>query len=280
MLDIKNLTFCYPKQSRPVISDLTLKIEAGGVYGLLGPNGAGKSTLLYLISGLLTPQSGSAELFGVNTRLRRPETLSDIFIVPEEFMLPNVTLSSFVKSYAPFYPRFSVEDMRAHLETFDMAGEDFRLGALSMGQKKKIYMSFALATNTPLMLMDEPTNGLDIPGKASFRRFIASKVDDSRAIIISTHQVRDIDQLLDNVIIIDRYSLRLVASMQEVSEKLTFKLTNNPQEIENALLKMADINGTLIATPNNDQRETNVNLELLFQLATTRPDVISKIFRQ
>lgn len=280
MLNINNLTFTYPKQPKPVITNFSLDIAAGGVYGLLGPNGAGKSTLLYLISGLLTPQDGSVEFCGANTRLRRPETLRDIFIVPEEFMLPNVTLSSYVKSYSRFYPRFSMEDMKSHLETFEMGGCDFRLGALSMGQKKKIYMSFALAANTPLMLMDEPTNGLDIPGKANFRRFIASKVDESRSIIISTHQVRDIDQLLDHVVILDRHSLRLVASMQEVSEKLAFKLTNNPQEIEAALLKMADLNGTLIVKPNDDASETSVNLELLFQLATTRPEIISNIFRQ
>lgn len=280
MLDIQNLSFCYPKQPKPVISDLSLNISAGGVYGLLGPNGAGKSTLLYLISGLLTPKTGKVELFGVNTRLRRPETLRDIFIVPEEFVLPNVKLSTYVNTYSPFYPRFSMEDMRSHLETFEMGGYDFNLGALSMGQKKKIYMSFALATNTPLMLMDEPTNGLDIPSKASFRRFIASKVDDSRSIIISTHQVRDIDQLLDSVIILDRYTVRLVASMQEVAEKLSFKLSNNPQEIENALIKIPDLNGVMIAQPNDDDSETNVNLELLFQLAITRPDVVSQIFKK
>ena len=169
-------------------------------------------------------------------------------------------------------------DMKAHLDTFEMAGSDFRLGALSMGQKKKIYMSLALATNTPLMLMDEPTNGLDIPGKASFRRFIASKMDDTRAIMISTHQVRDIDQLLDNVIILDRHNVRLVASMQDVAERLTFKLSNNPEEINNALLRMPDLNGTMIVKPNDNQTETNVNLELLFQLAITRPEIISQLF--
>lgn len=280
MLTIKNLTFSYPKQPKPVISDLSVNISAGGVYGLLGPNGAGKSTLLYLISGLLTPNEGSVELYGANTRLRRPETLHDIFIVPEEFMLPNTSLSSFVKTYSTFYPRFSLEDMRSHLDTFEMGGEDYRLGELSMGQKKKIYMSFALAANTPLMLMDEPTNGLDIPSKASFRRFIASKVDDSRAIIISTHQVRDIDQLLDSVIILDSHTVRLIASMQEVAEKLKFKLSNNPQEIQEALLRMPDLNGTLIVQPNDDESETNVNLELLFQLAITRPDIISNTFNR
>ena len=278
MLNITNLTFSYPKQPKPVIDDLSIRIEAGGVYGLLGPNGAGKSTLLYLISGLLTPKSGSIDLFGVNTRLRRPQTLQDIFIVPEEFVLPDVTLSSFVKTYSAFYPNFSMEDMKAHLDTFEMAGSDFRLGALSMGQKKKIYMSLALATNTPLMLMDEPTNGLDIPGKASFRRFIASSIDDTRAIMISTHQVRDIDQLLDNVIILDRHNVRLVASMQDVAERLTFKLSNNPEEINNALLRMPDLNGTMIVKPNDNQTETNVNLELLFQLAITRPEIISQLF--
>ncbi len=280
MLDIRNLSFSYPKQQKPVISDLSLDITAGGVYGLLGPNGAGKSTLLYLISGLLTPKTGKVELFGVDTRLRRPQTLRDIFIVPEEFVLPNVKLSTYVNTYSPFYPNFSMEDMRSHLETFEMGGYDFNLSALSMGQKKKIYMSFALATNTPLMLMDEPTNGLDIPGKASFRRFIASKIDDSRAIIISTHQVRDIDQLLDSVIILDQNTVRLVASMQDVAQKLKFKLTNNQQEIEQALIRIPDLNGVMIAQPNDDDSETNVNLELLFQLAINRPDVVSQIFKK
>lgn len=164
MLQIHDLTFTYPKQKQPTINGLTFDVNDGGVYGLLGPNGAGKSTLLYLISGLLTPKSGDVTFNGIDTRLRRPSTLSDIFLVPEEFSLPEVKLSEYVRRTSAFYPHFSGEDMKRHLEMLEIEG-DPNLGALSMGQKKKVYMSFALACNTPLLLMDEPTNGLDIPAK-------------------------------------------------------------------------------------------------------------------
>ena len=134
----------------------------------------------------------------VNVRLRQPVTLRDMFLVPEEFDLPPISLLSYVELNSPFYPRFSKEDMVKYLHYFEM-DQDVNLGALSMGQKKKVFMSFALATNTSLLIMDEPTNGLDIPGKSQFRKFIASGMTDDKTIIISTHQVRDIDRILDHV---------------------------------------------------------------------------------
>ncbi len=170
MLDIQNVSFAYRKSS-PVISDFSLSLAPGGIYGLLGRNGAGKSTLLYLIAGLLTPAKGQVLFNGADTRLRLPSTVSDIFIVPEEFNLPNISLSRYLSINSRFYPRFSHEDLKKHLDTLDLDG-DLHLGALSMGQKKKAFMSFALACNTPLLLLDEPTNGLDIPGKSRFRKFI------------------------------------------------------------------------------------------------------------
>lgn len=150
MLRIDNLTFAYQRKGRPVLDGFSLDIGAGGVYGLLGRNGAGKSTLLYLISGVLTPSSGKVMYRGVDTRLRLPETLSDIFIVPEEFTLPRIPLRDYVKANAPFYPRFSDDDMRRHLEIFDM-DPDLNLGALSMGQKKKAFMSIFLRCSSGRM---------------------------------------------------------------------------------------------------------------------------------
>ena len=202
MIEIKNLTFSYSRKSAPVLYDFSIDISRGKVTGLLGRNGAGKSTLLYLIAGLLTPKEGEVLFNGINTRDRNPETLQDIFIVPEEFDLPSIPLMEYVKYNASLYPRFSYDDLTKYLEMFDM-DSSLNLGALSMGQKKKVYMAFALATNTSLLLMDEPTNGLDIPSKSQFRKFIASGMNDDRNIIISTHQVRDIDQLLDHIILIN-----------------------------------------------------------------------------
>ncbi|MEG0039726.1 MAG: ATP-binding cassette domain-containing protein, partial [Bacteroides sp.] len=173
MISVENLSFVYRKSKRAVLHDFSLSLQQGRVYGLLGKNGAGKSTLLYLMSGLLTPKSGKVLFNHTDVRRRLPVTLQDIFLVPEEFELPAVSLVSYIELNSPFYPRFSKEDMMKYLHYFEMDLE-VNLGELSMGQKKKVFMSFALATNTSLLLMDEPTNGLDIPGKSQFRKFIAS----------------------------------------------------------------------------------------------------------
>ena len=215
MLQVENLTFSYARGKANTLSNFSLSIEKGKVYGLLGKNGAGKSTLLCLMSGLLTPKSGRVMYNDVDVRRRLPISLQDMFFVPEEFELPSVSLKSYVKCNASFYPRFSYEDMEEYLRMFGM-DTDIHLGQLSMGQKKKVFMSFAFATNTSLLLMDEPTNGLDIPGKSQFRKMIAMGMSDERSIVVSTHQVRDIDRILDHVVIMNESSVLLDASVSEI----------------------------------------------------------------
>ena len=146
MLEIKNLSFSYRRKAHLVLDNINLSIKPGGVYGLLGSNGVGKSTLLYLIAGALTPRSGEVTFDGKNTRRRLPETLSEIFIVPEEIVLPKIKLKEYVKANSPFYPRFSADDMNRYLDIFGL-NPDIHLGELSMGQRKKAYISFALACN-------------------------------------------------------------------------------------------------------------------------------------
>ena len=219
MLEVKNLSFSYGRRKAKVLEDFSLTLQKGSVYGLLGKNGTGKSTLLYLMAGLLRPQQGNVIYKGMEVIKRRPETLQDMFLVPEEFALPNVSLKQYVGLNAPFYPSFSEEILKACLRDFDM-NEDIHLGELSMGQKKKAFMCFALATNTSLLMMDEPSNGLDIPSKSQFRKVIASGMTDEKAVIISTHQVRDIDSLLDHVLIMDGTNLLLDASVSSICEKL------------------------------------------------------------
>lgn len=279
MLDIKNITFAYRRNS-PVLSDFSLKIEKSGVYGLLGKNGTGKSTLLYLIAGLLTPGKGEVVFDGENTRRRLPSTLSDLFIVPEEFDLPGVTLDLYVKLYGSLYPRFDRDAMERYLEMFELPSS-LQLGQLSMGQKKKAYISFALACNTKLLLMDEPSNGLDIPGKSAFRRVVsAAAADDDRAILISTHQVRDIDRILDHILIMDNNGIILNASAQEIVERLSFGVTTNPAEAAEALYRLPSLEGTAIVERNIAGVDTNLNLETLFGLATEQPRLVSDIFSE
>ncbi len=201
-LEVKGLTFKYKKSRHTVFRDFSLTLSPGHIYGLLGANGTGKSTLLYLMAGLLTPQQGLASYGGTDIRLRKPSTLREIFIVPDEFELPNVSLRHYIRLNRKFYPRFSEADMQTYLAVFGMTA-DVQLGQLSLGQRKKIFMSFAMATHTRVLLMDEPTNGLDIVSKELFRRFITQGRSADSIFVVSTHQVKDIETVLDHILLLD-----------------------------------------------------------------------------
>lgn len=229
MISVKNVTYGYQK-GHNVLDDFSLEFQEGGIYGLLGKNGTGKSTLLYLMMGLLRPQKGEVTCNGVQTLLRDPEVMKELFIVPEEYDLPAVSLSRYVDSLRPFYPRFSDDILKRCLAGFEMT-TDIDLGALSMGQKKKVYMCIALAANTRYLLMDEPTNGLDILSKSQFRKVVISGMDDEKTIIISTHQVHDVEHLLDHVTIIDQNRVLLNEAIVE---------DETPVDLENLFIKTVE----------------------------------------
>ncbi|MBP6066452.1 ATP-binding cassette domain-containing protein [Bacteroides sp.] len=277
MIAVEKLSFVYRKSKRAVLHDFSLSLEQGRVYGLLGKNGAGKSTLLYLMSGLLTPKSGRVLFQDTDVRRRLPITLQDMFLVPEEFELPAVSLVSYVELNSPFYPRFSKEDMVKYLHYFEM-DLDVNLGELSMGQKKKVFMSFALATNTSLLLMDEPTNGLDIPGKSQFRKFLASGMSEDKTILISTHQVRDIDKVLDHVLIMDDSRVLLDQSIIGISKRLLFLESDSQALAEAAFFSLPTVQGNVLMLPNTDDQESEVNLELLFNAALASPEKMMQLF--
>lgn len=277
MLQVENISFSYGRRKPEVLSDFSFSLEKGRVYGLLGKNGVGKSTLLYLMCGLLTPKHGRVMYHGVDMRRRLPETLRDVFLVLEEFDLPAVSLVQFVELNSPFYPNFSKEDMMTYLHLFEMDW-NIHLGGLSMGQKKKVFMSFALATHTSLLLMDEPTNGLDIMAKSQFRKFIASGMSDERTIVISTHQVRDIDNVLDHVVIMNNSRVLLDESIVRVTERLAFVESDSPALAEEALYKLPSVQGNSLLLPNREGVETKLNLELLFGAVLADPEKIKELF--
>lgn len=218
MIEIKNVTFGYNKYCN-VLQDFSLQFKKGGVYGLLGKNGTGKSTLLYLMMGLLRPKQGEVRIDGVLASKRLPEMMQEIFIVPEEYDLPRISLRKYVNSLKPFYPHFSTELLVRCLSGFDMSPE-LDLGSLSMGQKKKVYICIALATNTQYLLMDEPTNGLDILSKSQFRKVVIEGMSEDKTIIISTHQVHDVERMLDHVCIIGPNKVLLDAPLVETDEPI------------------------------------------------------------
>lgn len=202
-----------------------------------------------------------------------------MFLVPEEFALPSVSLKQYVKLNAPFYPAFSNEQLNACLRAFDM-NEDIHLGELSMGQKKKAFMCFALAANTSLLVMDEPSNGLDIPSKSQFRKVIASGMSDDKSIIISTHQVRDIDSLLDHVVIIDGAHVLLNESVKNICAKLYFTEQGVNEPTEDALYVQPSVQGSSVIFPNAYNEETKLNLEVFFNAMLAEREKMQSMFNK
>lgn len=277
-LQIENLSFRYTRRRPEVLQDVNLTFDTGGVVGLLGPNGAGKSTLLYLIAGALTPSKGSVSYDGISTRLRRPNVLSSIYLVAEEAGLPRMSLDEYVSLYSRFYPEFDRSIMEMSLKEFDMF-EPRRLDSLSMGQKKKILLSFAFACNTPIVLLDEPTNGLDIPGKAAFRRLVARLATDDRLFLISTHQVRDLDTILDRVLIMNERRFLLNETIASLQENFRF-ISGASEAPADAIYALPSLSGVDYMAANEDASDTDVNLELLFEATLKSGDKIKSFLNK
>ncbi len=277
MIAFKDVCFSY-RRNVPVLSNLSLQIEPGTVCGLLGRNGVGKSTMLYLTAGLLRPRSGQVLCNGYIPSDRQVNFLNDIFIVPEEFDLPPITLDEYVRINSVFYPKFNLDLMQSILEIFALPG-NINLGALSLGQKKKAFLSFALACNTSILLLDEPTNGLDITAKRMFRAAITAAMTDDKTIIISTHQVYDVENILDHVVIADNNRILLNRPMIDIQTKLRFGYTQNPEQAKRALFSIPMPGGfNVVEFLDDPDRETEVNLETLFELTNSNPDLINQLF--
>ncbi|MFI3297419.1 MAG: ABC transporter ATP-binding protein [bacterium] len=273
MIEINDFTYSYTKRSATIFKNFNLKFQEGHIYGLLGKNGEGKSTLLYNIMGALRPRAGSITFKGLVTQNRYAEVLADCYMLAEEFYVPPYTLKKYIKFYAPFYPNFSYDDLQRYLKDFDLDIDDKKLSELSMGQQKKVMISFALACNTSLLILDEPTNGLDIPSKSQFRKIVGSGMRDDRTIIISTHQVRDIENLLDYVVIIQDSKVLLNEPMSNIETKLLFA-ENAPDSI----YSQNWAGGVNTVSQNHTGEVSAINLELLFNAAVASPEELNKIF--
>lgn len=270
MLEFKDVSFGYRSRKSPIFNRLNLQLESGGICGLLGPNGCGKSTLLYLMTGLLRPQSGKIMTDEYDVSLRRRELLSEMFIVPEVFKLPSETLSAYINIFRPFYPHFSNDILQHCLSEFDLP-LDFPLNRLSMGQQKKIFIAFALACGTRYLFLDEPTNGLDLTSKTLFRRVMAANMSEGRTAIIATHQIHDVEPLLDCVLVLGNSDeqgtseLLCISSLASLARRLSFTMDTYPPKLSDKRLytERTPFGYASISLRQGDE-ETPVNLELLY----------------
>lgn len=274
MVNIQNLQFAYRK-TKPVFEQLNLKLEAGHIYGLLGENGTGKSTLLKLMAGLAFPLSGQVQTLGYNPEKRHPAMLQQIAFIPEEFDLFPFGIDKYVKINAPFYPKFNHDQMLELLKEFQIP-QGQAITDMSYGQKKKLLIAFGLATNAKLIIMDEPTNGLDIPSKAQFRKIIAGVLSEESTIIISTHQVRDLDNLIDTILLLDEHRIVLNATVESITEKLLFSSTNQP--IDGALYTESSFNNYQSISLNQGDDYSRLDMEILFNAVLKEKTKITQLF--
>ena len=274
MIQLQNIQFGYTKK-HTLFKGVNLTMEPGHIYGLLGKNGAGKTTLLKIMAGLLFPNEGTAEIAGVNASLRKAETLRDYYFLQEEMYVPHLTVDQFVQSYAPFYPYFNHERFQYYMSELEMDGCHGYADKFSHGQKKKLLISFALATNTKILFMDEPTNGLDIPSKSAFRRIIASAADENRIFLISTHQVRDLHSLIDMVTVLEHGEILLNTSVYDITDKLFFGAY---REGAKTYYTEEFAGGVSAIMDNPDHEDSNLDLELFFNALMKNPKEISALF--
>ena len=279
MIHFEKVDFSYSPKVK-LLSDLNLQFEPGHIHGLLGKNGEGKSTLLKLIAGLLFPQRGKLDVMGFTPAKRYPEMLRDVYFLPEE--LPHYTLSiaQFEQVYAPFYPNFSAELFDACLKEFEILSKDWKMNKLSFGQKKKIIVAFGLATRTKILLMDEPTNGLDIPSKGQFRRMVASAMDENRCIIISTHQVRDLDSLIDNLVIMDNHEIAMNQTIGTITDRLLFRVQDADRQDAPVIYSENTLRGVYQVCENIGNEDSKLDIELLFNAVCTNKKQIQQILNQ
>lgn len=225
MIKLTNLTAGYAKR-HPVVQQANTTLYAGRIYGLLGANGSGKTTLLKTLTGCIMPLDGKVNVMGENPADRTRTLLGKIVYMPDEITLPAMSVECFESTYSPCWSKFSHEKFLNFLNLFEVESKA-KLNHLSLGNRKKFYLAFALACNAQLLILDEPTNGLDIVGKKVFRQLLASEINDERTIIVSSHLVNDLENLISDVIILRNNHIAINSSIDTIAEQLTFGNVTN-----------------------------------------------------
>lgn len=277
LIEITDLSFGYRRS--PLFTHLDMRLEPGNVYGLLGINGAGKSTLLKLMIGLLFPDAGRVATLGRETGRRDPGLLSRVFLLPEEMNMPGVTDREYLTIRAPFYPGFDRAMFERCVTELEVP-RGRKLTALSHGQQKKFLLAFGLASGASVLVLDEPTNGLDIPSKSLFRRLVAGALTDDRLFIISTHQVQDVASLIDPIVILHDGRVLFHRALADVASRVRMShATTRPDEnAEGLLYTEPAVGGFRSLWRDANAADGHVDLEILFNMVVSRPDVCRSLF--
>lgn len=275
MISISNLTYSYGQNK--VLESISMTLESGRIYGLLGENGVGKTTLLTLLCGLKKPQAGTISVNGQDPYRREPSCLGQLYYLPDENQAPAITAEAFAKRNGCFWSGFDYNKFASLMEIFEMKTSQ-KMSTMSTGELKKTHISFALSLGARYLFLDEPTNGLDIPSKAAFRKAVMQFTDEEATIVISTHQVKDLENIIDPIIILDRNAVLLNASLEEISRKLFFDYSLSAAAPENCLYKENLPSGSIQVVLNPDGAESKVNIEALFNACHANKELVKSLF--
>ena len=275
MIKINQLGFSYG--AFPVLKNISLEISEGNIYGLLGENGVGKTTLLTLLCGLKKPKEGTITVDGHNPFDREPSLLQSQFYLPDEVSPVHARALSFAREHGVFWPNFNLERFETILREFEVDPSQW-MDAMSAGQLKKTWISFALACGAKYYYLDEPTNGLDIPSKTQFRGAVTRYTSEDSTLVISTHQVRDLENIIDPIIILDNRAVLVNASLEEITGKLYFDYgtTIHPD----ALYLEQTPGGCIQVYPNTTGEESKVNVEAFFNTVHAHKELAQTMFNQ
>lgn len=275
MIHMHDLSYHYSKKVE-ILKSLNLSFEQGKIYGLLGKNGAGKSTIIKNLTGMLFPTSGTCKVFDAVPGKRTVDFLKDLFYIPEEYYMPNISIDQLISIYGAFYPRFDIRQFEEYLNEFQIEKNRF-INQLSLGQKKKVVIGFALSANTRVLIMDEPTNGLDIPSKIIFRNMINSAFNENRIVIISSHQVRDLDELIHDIVIIDNGKVLLSKSRDHIGKHLHFETTQSRIEHPDIIFQERVSQGFAHIRPRTTRTPEYVDIELLFNAVLSECNITNHL---
>ena len=195
------------------LSNVDLSLERGKIVGLLGPNGSGKTTLIKLANGLLTPSDGHIMINGLEPG---PATKKIVSYLPDHsFFNGHMKVKHLMAYYADFYRNFSTERALKMLDALEI-DKDKRLNALSKGAQEKVQLVLVMSRDADLYILDEPIGGVDPAARDYILRTILSNYSENSTVLISTHLITDIEQVLDHVIFLQNGQISLNTSVDEI----------------------------------------------------------------
>lgn len=198
------------------VNRASITLEPGKIYGLLGPNGSGKSTLMKMIAGLLHPSKGSIEVLGEPVGVESKKHVA--YMTTEQYLYDYMTVKTIGKFHQDFYPDFEMETYNKLIDYMNLK-MDMKVSSLSSGMAAKLKIAATMARNAKIYMLDEPLNGIDLVARDLIINSIIERANTGNALLISSHLIDELENILDDVIFIKDGKIVLMGNAEEIRER-------------------------------------------------------------